>query len=86
MRKIITFAVDITNGLVFSRIGSEVAVPVLQYNDMLPENNFTPTYKLEKMPVFNLVSCWNNLKWTRKIPIGIKNRHRRFWGMKELKK
>lgn len=81
--KRITYAVSDT-GLVYSRIGSEIAVPVLEYDKMLPSNNFTASYHLEKAPVFILSSVWHCLTWTRKIPIDIKNTHREFWGMKLL--
>ena len=81
MKKIITYAVNIETGMVISRMGSEVAIPVLQYDKMLPENNFTPQYKLEKMDVISLVPCWNYYHWTRKIPPSVKALHRQFWGM-----
>jgi len=34
-------------------MASDVAIPVLQFDKMLPENNFTPQYKLEKMDVIS---------------------------------
>ena len=80
----ITYAVDQENGQVFSRVDSEIAVPILDYGKMLPENNFEPTYYLEKVPVLQLVGQWDRLKWTRKIPVDLKNEHRVFWGMKPL--
>jgi len=84
--KNITYAVDMETGLVYSRVGSEVAVPVLDYDGMVPENNFKTNYNLEKMYVLSLsISQWNCLKWTKKIPKDIKNLHRKFWGFKLLK-
>lgn len=84
MNRIITYGVCKDDGMVVSRVGSEVAWPVLQYEDMLPENNFTPTYKLERMPVLSVTDEWYRIKWTKKIPIHLKNRHRVFWGFKPL--
>jgi len=83
--KNISYAIDKNTGAVISRIGDKVAVPVLQYDKMCPENNFQTEYKLEKMDVLSFACVWDLLKWTKKIPIRIKNQHRKFWGMKILK-
>ncbi len=84
--KNITYAIDQEMGLVISRVGSELAWPILGYDNMRPENNYTMNYYLEKMSVFSVVGrAWDNLKWTKKIPQSIKNLHRKFWGMEELK-
>jgi len=83
---IITYAYDTETGVVISRVGSQVAIPVLQYADMKPENNFQTNYELEKISVFAIASYWDNYKWTKKVPVNVKNQHRKFWGMKELKK
>lgn len=77
--KTIQYAIDLHTGLTVSRVGSELAFFVLDYDKMLPENNFETAYHLEKTHII-----WNCLKWTRKIPVDIKNCHRRFWGFKEL--
>ena len=83
----ITYAIDLDTGLVVSRVGNELAWPILDYEEMSPENNYAMNYHLEKMSVYSAVTyCWSALKWTRKIPVEIKNIHRRFWGFKELKK
>jgi hypothetical protein len=83
----IQYGIDRNTGLVWSRIGSEVAVPILQYDKMTPKNNFRPTYELEKIDVIHTAGqAYNSIRWTRKIPIEIKNRHRKFWGMKKLSK
>ena len=84
MRNRIQYAVDSETGMVISRIGSEIALPVLQFHKMVPENNFQTVYELEKMDVISIAHCWNQYKWTRKIPLGIKNVHRQFWGLKSL--
>lgn len=84
--KTIQYAIEQTTGLVVSRVGSELAWPILGYDNMLPENNYAMNYHLEKMPVFMAAgSTWDTLKWTRKISTAIKNTHRIFWGMKPLK-
>lgn len=85
--KTIQYGIDTTTGLVWSRIGSEVAIPVLQFDQMTPQNNFNTVYELEKMDVIHTAGqAYNSVVWTRKIPIEIKNRHRKFWGMKSLVK
>jgi len=49
----IQYGIDRDTGLVWSRIGSQVAVPVLQYDKMTPQNNFQTIYELEKMDVIH---------------------------------
>lgn len=83
MNRIITYAIDKGTGFVVSRVGSEVAYPVLDYEGMTPANNFTPRYYLETMSVYAL-QPWDNYRWTRKIPAELKNRHRIFWKMRPL--
>lgn len=62
-----------------------IALPVLQFQDMVPDDNYKTKYALEKFNVIQLVgSAYNAVKWTRKVPIEIKNRHREFWGFKPL--
>ena len=84
--KNITYAIDQETGLVISRVGSELAWPVLDYDDMRQENNYIMNYTLAKICVSEVASRWGILKWTKKISVEIKNPHRRFWGFKELKK
>ena len=80
----VEYAIDTETGIVISRVNSEVAIPILGYDDMKPENNYQGKYHLEKMDVINLSHTWDNYKWTRKIPFDIKNQHRKFWKMKPL--
>jgi len=81
----INYGIDTATGLVWSRVGSEVAIPILQYDQMTPENNFQTVYELEKMDVVQTAGrAYNSVKWTRKIPTELKNRHREFWGLKPL--
>lgn len=58
--KTIQYAFDDITGLTWSRVGSEVAVPLLDY------------------PM-------DHLRWTKQLPTSLKNYHREFWGMKQLK-
>lgn len=82
----IQYATNTSTGLVVSRVGSELAWPMLRYDDMSNENNYTIKYQLEKISVFSItVRSWLGLKWTRKIPKAIKNTHRMFWGFSLLK-
>lgn len=80
----IEYAIDTETGLFISRVNSEVAIPILGYDDMTPENNFDGQYHLEKIDVISLSRTWDIYKWTRKIPFDIKNQHRKFWGKKPL--
>jgi len=74
------------DGYVVSRVGSDVAWPVLDWDAMQPSNNFDTTYNLEKFSVLSVAGDdWDKLTWTRKVPVGIKNQHRAFWRMKPLR-
>ena len=76
----ITYAVDPDTGLVVSRVGSKMAVPILDWDNMKPKNNFSTSYYLEQMDVIELAGPYfNRLKWTRCIPVKIKNLHRVFF-------
>ena len=87
----ITFAIH-TDGFVVSRVNSELAWPILDYaaigqgGDGFKKGDFNGPikYNLEKISVFSGSDEWSQLRWTKKIPIEIKNIHRKFWGMKEL--
>jgi hypothetical protein len=86
MNKNIRYGIDTSTGLVWSRVRSQVALPVLQFDQMVPDNNFQTQYALEKMDVIEVISSLGLVKWTRKIPLRLKNLHRAFWGMKPLQK
>jgi len=85
--KTITYAIEVDSGLVISRLNSEIACPVLEFEKIGQDGNYNKPfeYTLEKMPVNTLVGIWNSYKWTKKIPVTLKNVHRKFWGMKPLK-
>jgi len=78
----IRYGIDLDTGLVISRVENQAAVPILDYSAITPENDFAVGYYLEKMSVFELRR--HTIKWTRKIPKRIKNKHRKFWGFEEL--
>jgi hypothetical protein len=82
----ITYAISKDDGMVYSRVGKEIAYPVLQYEKIGEGGDFTQPfeYQLEKSDVLSLAYYWPRLKWTKKIPVDIKNLHRSFWGMKQL--
>jgi len=69
-------------GLVYSRVGSEVAIPVLDWDNMKPENRYSTHYNLERFHVFDL--CGVSVLRTKKIPKSIKNKHRKFWGFSKI--
>ena len=72
-------------GHVYSRVGSEVAIPVLDFAGMRSNNNYAINYNLEKFDVIHVAFEINRATGTRKLPLKIKNIHRKFWGMKPLK-
>jgi hypothetical protein len=87
MSKIIQYAIHKDDGLVISRVGNEVAWPVLEYEKIGAGGDFTQplTYTLEKFPVLTIRGGdWQRLRWTKKIPRDIKNLHRAFWGLPAL--
>lgn len=73
------------DGYVISRVGNELAWPILDYIGMTPENGFAMKYDLERVPVLGIGREWSLLRWTKKIPVAIKNVHRTFWTFKPLK-
>jgi hypothetical protein len=75
------------DGHVYSRVGSEVAIPVLDYERIGEGGDFSKPfqYHLEKFSVYTLAGQWADLRWTRKIPVALKNLHRQFWGLPPLR-
>lgn len=73
----IQYAIHKDDGIVVSRVGRELAWPVIDFQSIGQDGDFTKPfdYNLAKFP----------LRWTKKIPVPLKNRHRKFWGMKPLK-
>jgi hypothetical protein len=71
---------------VVSRQESDVYWPILDYEGMTPENGFKLVYRWAKIPVIQLMPAeWNSLRWTKKIPLEVKNFHRQLWGLKPTK-
>lgn len=83
-RKTIQYMVE-SSGTVWSRVGDKVALPVVDYDGMTPENNYRLDYKLEAFSVFDAGVRLVELTGTRKIPLRLKNFHRKFWGMTPIK-
>ena len=91
MNRTITYAIDLDSGMVVSRVGSDLAWPVLDFEaigkggDGFEPGNFNgPTrYNLQNFPVLGTPG-WDRLRWTKKIPVATKNLHRKFWSMKPL--
>ena len=84
--KRILYLIDTDTGQVVSQVGDEFAWPILDFDHMKPENNFEIRYFLSKLPG-NDQSVRLTIPFcvrTRKIPLEIKNFHRRFWGMSPL--
>lgn len=82
--KNITYGVG--NDSFYSRCGDRVALFELDYNNMKPENNFESSYKITDYNIFDLHSSeFDNIRWTKKIPLSIKNMFRKYFGMQELK-
>ena len=84
MSRTIQYGID-EDCFVWSRVGNKVAVPNLDFENMTPENNYEENYNLEEMNIFDVAKEVGSLKWTRKIPVEIKNIHRKFWGFAPLK-
>jgi len=82
--KRILYMIDTSTGMVVSQVGNEYAWPVLDFEHMRPENNFETRYDLEKLTFPMAMPGLPYCARTRKIPLEIKNFHRRFWGMKPL--
>jgi hypothetical protein len=90
MNRTIQYGVEQDTGLVYSRVGSEAAGPVLDFaaigqggDGYEPGNYYGPNrVTIEKMP---LRDVYPYVTWTKKIPVQIKNLHREFWGFKPLK-
>jgi len=79
----IMYGID-RDGVVYSRVGSEMAFPVLDFLGMRPENGYRMVYNLEKDSIFSVMCSGVVITWTRKIGKEIKNIHRAFWGFKKI--
>jgi hypothetical protein len=86
--KTVRYAYNRDDGIVISKVGSEVAVPVLDYDGIGKDGDFTKAveYSLERFSVYALGREYPRYVWTRNIPLKLKNKHRAFWGFKPLGK
>ncbi len=91
--KTITYAIHKISGHLISRVGEEVAWPVLDFDAIgrgghgFEKGNFNGPmiYNLEKFLIFGVPRTdWNALRWTKKLSKEDKNKHRKFWGFKPL--
>lgn len=84
--KTIQFLADVSSGDFYSEYGydREIAIPMMDYEAIGKNGNFQApiTYTLEKVDR-NCIQ-WKYIHNTKKVPVEIKNLHRKFWGMKEL--
>jgi hypothetical protein len=93
MSKTITYGIDDESGLAYSRVGDQVAVPVLDFaaigqggGEFEPGDFNGPTrYNLEKCSVYDIRDEWQAIRWTKQVPLEVKNAHRQFWGFPPLR-
>ena len=97
MSRYITYARH-SDGYVISRMGSELAWPILEFAEIgmgglekytgkiFEKGDFQgPTnFHLEKVSVYGCRE-WSSLTWTKKIILATKNEHRTFWGLSALR-
>ena len=82
-RRIIRYAVDRDSGEVVSRVGREFAWPILDFEAIGKNGDFTAPfeYNLEKIDGPEAHYAARSLFYTRHVPTVVKNLHRAFWGM-----
>ena len=82
----IRYAFRREDGLVVSLCGNEFAWPVLDFEAIGKEGDYTQPfqYNLEKIKVLDMGIDFPLLVWTRFVPANVKNVHREFWGLKPL--
>lgn len=78
MAQRITYRMDPDTGLFWSRLGSRVAVPVLDYDGMTPDNGFFAGLYLEHESILTVAHTWNYLIPCHP-PADIKAWHRHSW-------
>jgi len=79
--KNITYGVD--GETFYARCGDRIAFFELDYQNMKPENNFESTYTIASCPVFQM--DMSSIRFTKKIPLSIKNKFRKHFKLPELK-
>lgn len=83
-QKRVYYGIDLHTGFIFSRFQGQLAIHIIDFEGMKPENNFQMKTYLEKFPDQQALMHMPHV-FTRKIPVAIKNQHRVFWGLKPLK-
>lgn len=53
--KQITYGIDLETGFAFSKFNGKLAIPVLDFGGMKPENNFETRYYLDKFDLNTLI-------------------------------
>ena len=79
--KNITYGVD--GETFYARCGDRIAFFELDYQNMKPENNFESTYTIGSCPLFQIDI--SSVRFTKKIPLAIKNEFRKYFKLPELK-
>jgi len=80
----ITYGVD--GESFYARCGDRVAFLELDYVNMTKENNFESKYIIFDVFIHNILpDVWNDIRWTKKIPLSIKNQFRKYFKLPELK-
>ena len=77
------YAIDLGTGYVISRVNNKILVPVINFEEGNPDNNFEMSSTLQEFSIYDTIGM--SLKWTKKIDNSIKNLHREKWNMKLLK-
>lgn len=80
----ITYSIDLNTGMVYSRVGNEVAVPVPRWGELRMKGSFDSEYVLERFPAYAISIKWPSLHSTQKIPLEVQNYHRKFWSLPKL--
>jgi hypothetical protein len=83
----IQYAIHLDEKIVVSRLHSEIAWPILDYDGIGRGGDYMGPlhFELEKMLVHSIGREWDRLIWTRYVPTHIKNVHRAFWKFKPLR-
>lgn len=82
----IQYAIDKDTGLTWSKVGKQIAMPVKDFEKVpAPGESAHFDYKLDKIPTSFTQFFEVSLDWEAKLPKSLKNYHRQYWGLKELK-
>ncbi len=89
MRQIQYFR-DPETRLLISRVGSYMAIPILNIEEMLSQGDFKNQYPLEKIDVIKVSKWYNTLisisnrKIRNRYSMAWINYHRQFWGLRKF--